>query len=76
MRKLTKPVKDLVRRKDPPGDGYAYLLSVLSVKLRKVSSPYFFVEPAARMRRTEVRPICNRRAISALLTPLRNNFRI
>jgi hypothetical protein len=29
----------------------------------------------ARMRRTEVRPICNRRAISALLTPARCNFR-
>jgi hypothetical protein len=30
----------------------------------------------ARMRRTEVRPICNRRAISALLTPARYSFRI
>src|SRR5271170_6957461 len=30
---------------------------------------------ASRIRRTEVRPICNRRAISALLTPARYSFR-
>src|ERR1700677_2607104 len=29
----------------------------------------------ARIRRAEVRPICNRRAISALLTPVRYSFR-
>jgi hypothetical protein len=29
----------------------------------------------ARIRRTEVRPICKRRAISALLTPARYSFR-
>src|SRR5438034_1337759 len=32
--------------------------------------------PAFNMRRTEVRPICNRRAISALLTLARYSFRI
>ena len=30
----------------------------------------------AKMRRTEVRPICSRRAISALATPARCSFRI
>lgn len=29
MRKLNKPVKGLARRKDPPGDGYAYLLTAV-----------------------------------------------
>src|SRR5476649_2312035 len=37
---------------------------------------YFFQEIGhARIRRTEVRPICKRRAISALLTPARYSFR-
>ena len=36
----------------------------------------FFHDFAARMRRTEVRPIPRRRAISALLTPARYSFRI
>ena len=37
--------------------------------------PYFWLESPARMRRTEVRPILSRRAISDLLTPARYSFR-
>ncbi len=38
--------------------------------------PLFLLETGqARIRRTEVRPICKRRAISALLTPARCSFR-
>jgi hypothetical protein len=29
VRKLNRPVKDLARRKDPAGDGYAYLLTAV-----------------------------------------------
>jgi hypothetical protein len=60
-----------------PGQiGYAALYSVLSVSLCRVAAcqlPQGKDYP--RMRRTEVRPICRRRAISALLTPARWSFR-
>ena len=45
---------------------------VLSVSLRKELAGLFPAEIGhAKMWRTEVRPICNRRAISALLMPAR-----
>ena len=34
-------------------------------------APYYFAFPGVKIRRTEVRPICSRRAISALLMPAR-----
>ena len=37
---------------------------------------YFCEESAAKIRRTDVRPICSRRAISDLLTPARCSLRI
>lgn len=45
---------------------------VLSVRLRRKAVTLFLLEIGqARIRRTEVRPICRRRAISALLIPAR-----
>ena len=47
------------------------LLGEVSAKLRTgvVATPFLAETGQPRMRPTEVRPICNRRAISALLTP-------
>src|SRR5437667_6597682 len=67
-------------RREPPraGDGAVYvrggrpILREFSVRLREgLGRQDFF----ARMRRTEVRPIVNRRAISELLMPARCSFR-
>ena len=48
-------------------------IRVLSAGLRNTSAGYFF---AARIRRTEVRPIRSRRAMAALLMPARKSRRI
>ena len=49
-------------------------LSEVSASLRK--APQFLAEIGQpRIRRTEVRPMFSRRAISALLTPARYSFR-
>ena len=44
--------------------------------LAKVRGAYFCEESAAKIRRTDVRPICSRRAISDLLPPARCSLRI
>ena len=65
------PSHDLLFRPIGVGDGFV-VDAVLSDRVSFGSLHDF----APRIRRTEVRPICRRRAISDLLTPARCSFRI